>query len=151
MAPSVMLRRRGENAHRRYTVVLFQPKELNTKHASLADKDEVGLTGFSSRTSPSTAPICLGSYGNGRALRCTSHQWHPRVDTRRNRRALIHCLECRGTAIGKLMDDPGLRRGVAESCPKRIADKYDLQRNVGDLSEIFRRWMASPSGPCPSP
>ena len=50
-------------------------------------------------------------------------------------------------AVGRLMDDPDLRRRMAESCPKRIADKYDLQNNVRDLSEIFRRWVASPSGP----
>ncbi|HWJ19159.1 MAG TPA: glycosyltransferase family 4 protein [Geobacterales bacterium] len=44
-------------------------------------------------------------------------------------------------AIGKLMDNPGLRRCMAESSPRRVADKYNVQKNVRRLSEIFKHWM----------
>jgi glycosyltransferase involved in cell wall biosynthesis len=50
-------------------------------------------------------------------------------------------------AIGKLMDNPDLRRRMATSCPQRIADKYDVQKNVGHLSEIFTRWITTKHGP----
>jgi len=45
------------------------------------------------------------------------------------------------SAIGTLMDNPELRRCMAESSRDQIADKYDLQKNVVQLSEIFKRWI----------
>jgi glycosyltransferase involved in cell wall biosynthesis len=54
-------------------------------------------------------------------------------------------------AIGKLMDDPELRRSMAASCPQRVADKYDLHKNVDRLSEVFRRWMGPENSPPPMP
>jgi colanic acid/amylovoran biosynthesis glycosyltransferase len=50
-------------------------------------------------------------------------------------------------AIAKLIDSPDVRRQMAESSRQRIADKYDLQKNVGRLSEVFSRWIAAKSGP----
>ena len=44
-------------------------------------------------------------------------------------------------AIGKLMDNPDLRRHMAASSPERVADKYDLQKNVKHLSDVFTRWI----------
>ncbi len=43
------------------------------------------------------------------------------------------------SAIGKLMDEPPLRRQMANSCRERIADKYELCKNVFHLSEVFKR------------
>jgi glycosyltransferase involved in cell wall biosynthesis len=54
-------------------------------------------------------------------------------------------------AIGKLLDSPEMRRSMAESCPKRIAEKYDIAKNVLRLSEIFSRWTASRNGPSSAP
>ena len=48
-------------------------------------------------------------------------------------------------ALGQLMDNPDLRRRMADSSRLRVADKYDLQKNVGLLSEVFNRWI-SPEG-----
>ena len=45
------------------------------------------------------------------------------------------------SAIGTLMDDPEVRRCMADSSRNQIADKYDLQKNVAQLSEIFKRWI----------
>lgn len=44
-------------------------------------------------------------------------------------------------AVGRVMDDPGLRQRMAESSPERVADKYDLRKNVQRLSELFGRWV----------
>jgi len=48
-------------------------------------------------------------------------------------------------AIGKLMDSPELRRRMAASSRERVADKYDLQKNVRHLSEVFTRWISRES------
>jgi glycosyltransferase involved in cell wall biosynthesis len=53
-------------------------------------------------------------------------------------------------AIGNLIDSPDVRRKMAESSRERISDKYDLQKNVGRLSEVFSRWIAAKSGPSAS-
>ena len=45
-------------------------------------------------------------------------------------------------AVGKLMDDPVLRRRMAASSRERIADKYDLGKNVQYLSDVFTRWIS---------
>jgi glycosyltransferase involved in cell wall biosynthesis len=50
------------------------------------------------------------------------------------------------SAISQLMDDPGLRRRMAESSPGRVRDKYNLQKNVLRLSEVFSRWTALQHG-----
>jgi len=50
-------------------------------------------------------------------------------------------------AIGKLMDSPELRRRMAHSSREQVADKYDLQKNVLHLSEVFSRWISPESGP----
>ncbi len=49
-------------------------------------------------------------------------------------------------AIGRLIDEPDLRRRMAQSCPGRVGDKYDLRKNVRGLSEIFSRWISAPIG-----
>ncbi len=46
------------------------------------------------------------------------------------------------TAIAGLMDKPELRRAMAGRCRERIADKYDLGKNVQHLSEVFKRHLA---------
>ena len=46
-------------------------------------------------------------------------------------------------AVEKLMDDSTLRRRMTESGPVRVADKYDLRKNVRHLSEVFRRWITA--------
>ena len=45
-------------------------------------------------------------------------------------------------AISHLIDDPGLRRLMAKSCPERIAEKYNLRSNILYLSEVFNRWIS---------
>ena len=45
-------------------------------------------------------------------------------------------------AIAELMDKPELRRAMAGRCRERIADKYDLGKNVQHLSEVFKRRLA---------
>jgi colanic acid/amylovoran biosynthesis glycosyltransferase len=47
-----------------------------------------------------------------------------------------------GSAIGKLMDDPDLRRSMAASSRERVADKYDLRQNVRHLSDVFSHWIS---------
>jgi glycosyltransferase involved in cell wall biosynthesis len=46
------------------------------------------------------------------------------------------------SAISKLMDDRELRRRMAASSRERVTEKYDLQKNVRRLSEVFSRWMS---------
>ena len=48
-------------------------------------------------------------------------------------------------AIGKLMDSPDLRRRMAASSRERVAEKYDLQKNVRKLSDVFTRWISRES------
>lgn len=48
-------------------------------------------------------------------------------------------------AVGTMMDDPELRRRLAKSSPARVADKYNLQKNVQRLEELFRAWMTGSS------
>lgn len=43
------------------------------------------------------------------------------------------------TAIAEMMDKPDLRRRMASASRERIAEKYDLSKNVAHLSEVFRR------------
>jgi glycosyltransferase involved in cell wall biosynthesis len=47
------------------------------------------------------------------------------------------------TALVRLMDDPALRRRLAEAGRKRVQEKYHLATNVARLSEIFRRRLSS--------
>jgi glycosyltransferase involved in cell wall biosynthesis len=54
-------------------------------------------------------------------------------------------------AIRQLIDDPELRRRMAASSRLRVADKYDLHKNVQHLSEVFRRWIAPESGASSAP
>jgi len=49
------------------------------------------------------------------------------------------------SAVEKLMDNPDLRRRMAASSRERVADKYDLQKNVMHLSEVFTRWISQES------
>ncbi len=44
-------------------------------------------------------------------------------------------------AIAEMMDKPQLRRQMALSCPSRVADKFNLMKNVTHLSGIFRRYV----------
>jgi glycosyltransferase involved in cell wall biosynthesis len=45
-------------------------------------------------------------------------------------------------AIAGLMDQPELRRQMAKVCRERIADKYELGKNVRHLSEVFTRRLS---------
>lgn len=45
-------------------------------------------------------------------------------------------------AIAGLMDKPELRREMAGRCRDRIADKYDLGKNVRRLSDVFKRRLS---------
>ena len=45
-------------------------------------------------------------------------------------------------AIAGLMDQPELRRQLAKLCRERIADKYDLGKNVRHLSDVFTRRLS---------
>ena len=45
-------------------------------------------------------------------------------------------------AIAALMDQPELRRQMTKQCRERIADKYDLGKNVRGLSEVFTRRLS---------
>ena len=51
------------------------------------------------------------------------------------------------SAIGTLMDDPDLRRQMASLCRHRIAEKFELRKNVLHLSEVFKRWIPQNDGP----
>jgi len=42
-------------------------------------------------------------------------------------------------AIAEMMDNPESRRSMASASRERIAEKYDLRKNVARLSELFRR------------
>jgi len=46
-------------------------------------------------------------------------------------------------AIRRLLDDPALRRRLAEAGRRRVQEKYQLASNLARLSEIFRRRLAS--------
>ena len=46
-------------------------------------------------------------------------------------------------AIGRLIDNPEMRRSMAESSRARVADKYDLRKNVGRLAEVLGKWLAA--------
>ena len=43
--------------------------------------------------------------------------------------------------VARMMDDPAMRRSMAESSRARIGEKYDLQKNVERLATVFNRWM----------
>jgi glycosyltransferase involved in cell wall biosynthesis len=45
-------------------------------------------------------------------------------------------------AIGRLIDNPEMRRSMAESSRARVADKYDLRKNVERLAEVLKKWLA---------
>ena len=44
-------------------------------------------------------------------------------------------------ATERLMDDTGMRRRMAESSRARVADKYDLHKNVERLAEVLNKWV----------
>jgi glycosyltransferase involved in cell wall biosynthesis len=52
-------------------------------------------------------------------------------------------------AVARLMDDAPLRGRLAESGRRRVAEHYDLARNVERLAAVFRRRLAG--GPTPPP
>jgi colanic acid/amylovoran biosynthesis glycosyltransferase len=41
-------------------------------------------------------------------------------------------------AIGRLMDDPELRRRIGRAARQRVVESFDLRRNTAQLAEIFR-------------
>lgn len=45
-------------------------------------------------------------------------------------------------AIGRLMDDPGLRERLGKSARRRILEEYDLRKNVEQLAGILRQAAA---------
>jgi len=55
------------------------------------------------------------------------------------------------SAIRKMMDEPDLRRQMASLCRERIADKYELRKNVLHLSEVFKRWIPRNDEPYDAP
>jgi len=55
------------------------------------------------------------------------------------------------SAIRKMMDEPDLRRQMASLCRERIADKYELRKNVLHLSEVFKRWIPRNAEPYDAP
>ena len=54
-------------------------------------------------------------------------------------------------AIAGLMDQPELRRQMAKLCRERIADKYDLGKNVRQLSDVFTRRLSLDERPQVAP
>ncbi len=48
-------------------------------------------------------------------------------------------------ATGRLMDDSEMRRRMAESSRSRVADKYDLHKNVDRLAGVLKEWLVSSS------
>ena len=48
--------------------------------------------------------------------------------------------------IASLMDDAALRQRLARAGRRRILEKYDLNRNVMNLAEVFRERLRGP--PC---
>jgi len=50
------------------------------------------------------------------------------------------------TAITQLMDEPDLRRRMAVSARARIADKYNLEKNVDGLATVFSEWTGQARG-----
>lgn len=50
-------------------------------------------------------------------------------------------VEDLASAIAELMDNTELRRRMAQSCPARVADKFNLAKNVDHLSAIFKRYL----------
>ena len=49
-------------------------------------------------------------------------------------------------AIASLMDNPALRRQMASRSRERIADQYELRKNVLRLSNLFSRKMRQDRG-----
>src|SRR5215469_4384579 len=47
------------------------------------------------------------------------------------------------SAIGRLIDDPGLRRRVGTAGRRRVIEKYDLDRNIARLADIFTEWIGA--------
>jgi colanic acid/amylovoran biosynthesis glycosyltransferase len=54
------------------------------------------------------------------------------------------------SAIGTLMDQPELRRQMAKSSRERIADQYELHKNVERLSKLFSQMQADRADVSPS-
>jgi glycosyltransferase involved in cell wall biosynthesis len=46
------------------------------------------------------------------------------------------------SAIGKLMDNPDLRKRMSAFARERVAEKYELSKNVRCLSDVFTRWIS---------
>ena len=46
-----------------------------------------------------------------------------------------------------MMDQPDLRRRMASASRERIAEKYDLRKNVARLSALFTRYASQKDGP----
>jgi glycosyltransferase involved in cell wall biosynthesis len=46
-------------------------------------------------------------------------------------------------ATGRLMDDTEMRRRMAESSRARVADKYDLHKNVARLAGVLEKWLVA--------
>jgi len=52
-------------------------------------------------------------------------------------------VDALANSIERLMDDPALRRRLAESGRARVMEHYNLQRNAERLAEIFRRRLSN--------
>jgi len=44
-------------------------------------------------------------------------------------------------AIGRLMDDGGLRQRLGSRGRNKVVEKFDLHRNTGHLASVFNRWL----------
>ena len=51
--------------------------------------------------------------------------------------------EALATALARLMDDPALRVSLGRAGRQRVKSKYNLERNIGRLAEIFRHRLAN--------
>lgn len=50
--------------------------------------------------------------------------------------------ESLAAAIGRLMDDPQFRHKLGQNARRKVLEKFDLNRNVDNLADVFRRRLA---------
>ena len=50
------------------------------------------------------------------------------------------------SAVGRIMDNPALWSQMSRSCWEQIGEKYELGKNVSELSTVFSEWMSLKRG-----